>query len=275
MKRLVHLLGMGFIVACGAVGTSEAGFFEGRIVPHFTSPSLRGYVAGSGGYDNVHSARYSIFGSDSVASIQWGSGGFSQANFFANQNVSTPGNTTFTFGTLTFFNGTSSLESLIFGATLVLEFIPTGSTQVVDTLYLGLGIGTTLNGRGAREDSDYISISGLDRSAFVAEGLGATFILSGHISENGAPNSISLFSVDNPDLVPTDIELDPDSITRLDPNDPTQLETLNFPGSGIGRLVGFTGATPIPEPSTLALLAIGALTAVTSGRFRGRRKPAA
>ena len=260
MKRHFQVLSVGLIAVLVASNTLEAGFFEGHIVPHFQNPSLQGYVAGSGFYNNTSSARYSIFGSDTVASIQWGSAGFSQANFFANQNVSTPSDTVFELGRLTFANGTSSLESLIFGATLVLDFIPTGSSQSVDTLYLSLGIGTTLNGVSPRADADYISLAVLDRAAFVQEGLGATFIVYGSI-------------VGDPYFLPSGIEIDPDSITRFDPNDPTQLETLNFPGSGIGNLVGFTGTNPavVPEPSSFALLAMVGLACVAFGSCRRRR----
>ena len=174
MFKPMHFLASAALSIAAACGTAQAGFFTGSINAHFANPVLAGSVYGEGSYNNTSSARYSFHGSGTSAAVNWGTNssgpGSSTLVFSPNQNVATSDNTEFSFGTVSFYNGTSTLESLIFGIDLILDFIPSGGGPAVDTLTLHVGIGTTFNGGDANANAYFISIPGLSNSFFSYEG---------------------------------------------------------------------------------------------------------
>lgn len=272
MTKLVRTFALALLSTAMACGTAHAGFFEGAINAHFENPTLQGAVYSPGGavvksFDNTSSARYSIYGGGSTATVNWGTNaggpGTSTLNFFGNQAVSVAGDTTFQFGTFTFYNGTSTLESLIFGIDLVLDFIPTGSSLAVDTLRMHIGIGTSENTGDAHANADYIGIPGVGNSFFVFEGAGGTSNLNGKIV--GDPYfSPESFSIVNNFIV----YVGPSGFSP--PYDPADYLTFTAPDF-VG---GFVGPTPsaTPEPGSLALLMTGVCSVIGVRTVRRKRK---
>jgi len=84
----------------------------------------------------------------------------------------------FTIGTFTFTNGTSNLDSLIFGATLTFIDAQTHAVLGSDVV----SIDTTRNTGNAVQNADYITLSGLAGQSFnVEEGFTATAGVTGVI----------------------------------------------------------------------------------------------
>ena len=257
MFKPMHFLASAALSIAAACGTAQAGFFTGSINAHFANPVLAGSVYGEGSYNNTSSARYSFHGSGTSAAVNWGTNssgpGSSTLVFSPNQNVPTSDNTEFSFGTVSFYNGTSTLESLIFGIDLILDFIPSGGGPAVDTLTLHVGIGTTFNGGDANANADFISIPGISHSFFAYEGLGASAIVNGRIVGDPyfVPDSFTVLEnftlYTGPDPLPPDYEYNPDDYTFYD--------SPGFSG-------GFTGPapSPVPEPTSLALFMSGAFS---------------
>lgn len=172
--------------------------------------------------------------------LQWGSDAsvdpsesFSELIFFGAQipsNIHQP----FEAGVITYLNGTSNLNSLIFGASLSLY-----DNSVSPENYLGTDtviITTTSNiGAALAQDADYINICGngsnicgssIEAYEDSQGGTGVTAVLQGQI-------------VGDPQLQFTDVTVSPD-----------QLAT--------GGLVGAEAAAGvIPEPSTWAMIMLG------------------
>lgn len=289
MTKLVRTFALALLSTAMACGTAHASFFQGSINARFENPVLQGSIYSPGGavtqsFDNTSSARYTIYSSATSATVNWGTNaggpGSSTLNFFGNQDVTANGNEEFQFGTVTYYNGTSTLESLIFGIDLVLDFIPTGSTLSVETLRLHVGIGTTENTGDANANADYISIPGIDRAFFTFEGLGATAYVNGTIVEPSV--TVSSFS---PSIQGAgDPYLNPQSFTVLDqftlytgpatyePYNPDDYTTFNSPGFA----GGFTGPIPsaTPEPGSLALLLTGVCAVIGARSFRRSKKQA-
>jgi len=128
----------------------------------------------------------------------------------------------FTIGTLTYTNGTSNTDSLIFGATLTfVDSANPGTPLGSDTVQ----INTTANSGDATQNADYILFSGLAGQSFnVIEGATATAGLNGFI----------------------------DALTL------TSLTLLSSPSTGF---IGNSPPIPftVPEPASLAILGFSVL----------------
>jgi hypothetical protein len=132
-----------------------------------------------------------------------------------------PANTAnpFTIGTLTYTNGTSNLDSLIFGATLTFVDSANPGTPLGSDF---VEIVTTSNTGNATQNADYITFSGLAGQSFnVIEGTTATAGLIGFI----------------------------DALTL------TSLTLLSHPSTGF---IGNSPSIPLtaPEPASLTLLGL-------------------
>jgi hypothetical protein len=254
MINLVRVFGLTVVSMAVACGTAQAGFFVGSIDARFENPVLTGAVIQPNGivyqnFDNTSSAVYSAYEDGPTAVFTWGSNagapGMSILTFFPNQSVAVADNVEFQLGTVTFYNGTSTLESLVFGADLVLDFIPAGGGPAVDTLTIPVGIGTTVNVGDAAGNADFVGIPGIANVFFTYEGFGATALVNGMIVGDPYFSLESFTVVDNFILYTGPPEYGP-----YDPNNFTTYDSPGFAG-------GFTGPTPTPEPSSIVLLVTG------------------
>jgi len=247
------------VIWCGSI---QAGFFEGSISASIQNPVFNGSFG-----NNTSTAVYSISGS----SIRWGSNagsgpGMSIFHFFPNQSISAFSDDPISLGTVTFFNGTSELNSLIYGFDLVLDFIPAGGSPDVTTLVRRVGIGTTFNtGVTPSGDADYLSIEGLANSFWVWESIGATASLSGAIVGNPHFELHEVIPV-----AEFTVFTDPDP-TRTDPYvyDPNDFTTI----AG-AHPFGFSAPAPaaVPEPASLTLVGLGAIGCFFGRAVRRRRQ---
>jgi hypothetical protein len=150
----------------------------------------------------------------------------------------------FLLGLLLFANGSSELDTLIFGADLTINVAGTDEQgNPVDPLLLGIGIGTTLNRAGpgwGAFNADFITLTGLGPQ------------VSLHANE-GALVIANLFAkiVGDPVVEVIRLELPPGQ------------EDNGFIGDGEAA------PAPIPEPASLALMGVGLL-----GLGLARRRPA-
>lgn len=211
--------------------------------------------------DNAGTAAFSIVNSkdptlggtppqqSTGSKLQWGSGGgvdasqsFSELIFFGGQvpsDVTQP----FQAGVLTFLNGTSDLNSLIFAADLSLY-----DNSVSASSYLGTDhviITTTSNiGAALSQDADYINICGngsticntsIEAYEDSQQGTGVTFDLTAQI-------------VGDPQLEFTAVALAPVQTNLLDPTSPRGFT---------GEVGSQAGAGSVPEPSTWAMMMLG------------------
>lgn len=243
---------------------SQATVASGTIIGIFSNPILAGQlvndpaVGTSVAADNTGTAVYSINSANSGSSLTWGNDpgttGFttySELQFFGNQ-IPSNSHSSFSVGTITFNNGTSSLTSIIFGATLSFY-----DNTVSSATYLGSDnviITTTSNVVGTLAgDADYINICGNGSN------ICATSIEAFESSEGGTGLTVNLTGtvVGDPTLQLTSV--------ALAPGQPSTAGTLgNEPA---------LGAT-VPEPSVASLLMAGlalALAGRLAALFKRRR----
>jgi hypothetical protein len=220
------------------------------VVGVFSDPQLTGSLVALDGtnqfMDNTSTAFYSIVNSTTPAlpgatqqstgsALTWGANPGSSTIVFTGKTVPSDPYQTFDLGTITFNNGTSDLNSLIFGAKLTLYATPNGTISssqpngdstlsIVTTANLGLG-GTE------QHDADFVTLSGIANQSFnVLEGAGATAELYGKF-------------VDDPTIVLTSIVLNPgqDNVAFIGNGQPVPVpETSSLlVGAGIFGLIGF------------------------------------
>ena len=269
-RRQAHsiLLAAGLAVL-GSGGLLANGLpVNGTILGIFSNPVLQGNIANSPSlgqlqfYDNSSTATVSINNSTNPAvggtplqqttgsSLVWGSaadggsGTFSILNFFGGQ-VPADVNQPFQLGTITFFNGTSDLTSLIFGATLsfydnvVSPETFLGSDQVIITTTSNI----TLDASG---DADYLNICGNSSN------ICSSSIKAVESTQGGSGYTANLFGA---------IVGDPVLYLNAVTSAPGQSTTTN--GSiGVDPALG-----TVPEPGTL-LLVPGSLAALAWLRRR-------
>jgi hypothetical protein len=180
--------------------------YSGTIVGLFSNPVTAGNYIPIGGEDttpytlafedDTGTAVYTGFGTDSIT---WGTytgvpDPFSQVTFVGNSFTNVAPGQLFDLGTFTFSNGTSELDSLIFGATLTLSV--TGGATITPEV-TQIGIETTANGNPtAEQDADFLAFSQFPQTFQVLEGDTAHAELYGMI-------------VGDPGVVATTIVLDP------------------------------------------------------------------
>jgi hypothetical protein len=216
-------------------------FYSGQFVATWSNPVISGTIidAATGApspLDNSATAACSVSGCPlgvgftlGSTTLAWGiSPQSSTLNFDGHFFVNVAQGAVFDMGRITYFNGTSQLDSLIFGATLNLTFVPCGfcgNAPSVDPLHLSIPIVTTSNTGTDLQNADWVGPFGTPAplSFNVLEGFSADAELYGMIV--GDPQFQPLFLV------------------TTDPN--------AFIGNG--RPVG------IPEPASLSLVLPGLL----------------
>jgi hypothetical protein len=268
MRRSNWLLTRGLMTSLVCAGvflagnSAQAGQTGSVIVAAFSDPVLSGNLLPLPGnpsyFDNTSTAFDFINNSTDTtlggtpllqqtgSQLVWGnSPGFSSLTFFGRPIPADP-SVPFDLGFLAFGNGTSQLNSLIFGATITFYLAPPNSTLAPGTESIGsstINIVTTANlGVAGSEahDADFISLSGLAGQTYnVYEGAAAGAELYGYI-------------VGDPVLHLTGFVLAPGQ-------------------SGNGFIGNGQPAVSTPEPSTLALAGISTLCSLAVAQRRRRK----
>jgi hypothetical protein len=139
----------------------------------------------------------------------------------------------FQLGTLTYTNGTSYLDSLIFGSTLTLSGSLVGTDEVIIPFTIQLGIETTTNSGTAEQNADFL---------FFSNQLGTVSPVSFNVYEGQTASAIVWGRlVGDPVLLATGLTLSPGSA-----------------GSGF-IASGAIPAAGVPAPSALVLMLTGLL----------------
>lgn len=158
--------------------SSADALYSGNVTGFFSAPVSMGDVVlingSSGFFDNSATAVTSGFPSTFVT---WGANpGFSQLIFLGDAFTNVAPDQIFHMGTIIYTNGTSALDTLIFGAKLHLL------TGVTSEHISNLSFVTTQNtGRGAARDSDFIGFSDFGSTFNVYEGQTSSIELFGSI----------------------------------------------------------------------------------------------
>jgi hypothetical protein len=133
--------------------------------------------------DNSSTAVYSItsVGGGTSNELQWGSpvADDSRMTFTGKTYTNEPVNQTFDLGTLTYFNGSTDINSSIFGAYLSFS-VGNGITPASTAL----NIATTVNDGTAAQNADFIGFSGLSQTFNVLENATASVDIYGYINNN-------------------------------------------------------------------------------------------
>jgi hypothetical protein len=238
------------IALLGASAAHASTITGEQIIATFSNPIFAGSVAndpvaGASTYmDNTSTAVYNINNGTTSSNMNWGSysgnaSGFlpdSVLVFVGNTIPSTASTTAFSVGSLTYLNGTSDLDTLLFGATInfYAGSVSTGNFLGSDTMVF-----TTTNnifgvpGGLANGDDDYVNICGTFSS------ICGTSIEAVESSEGGTGVVVNLMGT----IV----------------GDPTlNLSSVSLAGGQNSTTNGFLGADPAigantPEPGALTL----------------------
>jgi len=210
--------------------------------------------------DNTGTAVYTI-GNDvgTNNSLTWGSPGASELIFFST-GVSVPADqTNFAVGSLFFFNGTSDLDTLIFGATLTFyDQSASDPSDLTSLAAFNVIITTTSNQYGSvtdpttdelNTDADYVNICGV-QSGICQESLEAY--------EFGEGGSAGYLNLELYGTVVGDPQL--------------SLSTPAIVG-GSGIIGGEAPLAATPEPSGLALLSVALVGGIGLAKRRTLRRP--
>lgn len=191
--------------------------YSGTVTGNFTDEQLVGQLILTNDqyvdFSNASTAVYSNGGS----TLNWGSGIQSSLTFVGASYANVLPDEVFKLGTLTYFNGSSPGNTVLFGATLRLQ-AGAGIDDIIEPLHFF----STLNNFSSKErDSDFITFT--------------TFPVSFNVLE-GATASVDLFGsiVGDPQFTLNDLELHSGG---------------GFLGHGIG--------SPTPEPASWALMLLG------------------
>jgi hypothetical protein len=217
-----------------------AGPVTGSVTASFSNPVLTGNIRNPDGtttfYDNSATAVDSLSGPIAT----WGTNpGTSFLIFSPNTAVNVASGQSFLLGTIDFGNGTSALDTLIFGVDLTLGVNATTGGPV-DPLVAHLAISTSSNsGTDPYFDADSITISGL-------QGITTLNAFEGAVVKGQLFGRI----VGDPSLELTELTLAPDQ-------------------QGNGFVNGGPIASAAPEPS--GFLIFGSLALFGVGCFRRKR----
>jgi hypothetical protein len=259
-KHFVGLLVLTLLAWFGGATTAHADVLGATVSATFTDPVLVGNVANDPApgeltfVDNSTTATYSGVGTNSIS---WGTGPdlgipageqFSQLTFMGASNINLSSSTPQTIGTISYLNGTSDLDSLIFGVTINF-YAANGSTylgsdNVIITTTENQYSGTGLTPQQLQTDADYINICG-NSSNICGESLE-----SYEDSETGQLSPVV-----------ANLQADLDfNLTGI---------TVQNSSSNLGTVGNLPALAQVPEPSALVLT----LTALGGcvGLFRRRR----
>jgi hypothetical protein len=139
MRQIVAISLFGAVALLATTGAQAGGPFSGNFVAAWSDPVLSGNIIDAATgipafMDNSATAACSITGCPSSATftpgpttLAWGANSASSTlNFDGHFFTDVGEGDTFDMGTITYFNGTSALNTLIFGATLNLTYMPFG-----------------------------------------------------------------------------------------------------------------------------------------------------
>ena len=259
----------GFALIGGiAIWSAPASAVE--LIGTFSNFVYSGVIANGGGaYDNSATAPATTFTTSTTTntghtynSLEWGTNSgvtaagsdYSYLRFdgttipLGDQNQDIPR----ILGTITFLNGTSALNSIIFGATLTFKLngVTLGSDQVQITTTSNSFSGLGLTPDQLRTDADYINICGAS-SNICSTGISAYEDTEGGISHNG-PLSVALYGT-----------------YKYDPSiDLTGATYVSGDGTVDTRIAG-----GVPEVSTWAMLLLG-FAGIGFMAYRQKSKPA-
>jgi hypothetical protein len=272
LTHSIRVLTLALLALWQAAPTAQAGSVT--IVAVFSNPVLMGGIlndpsVGVTTYsDNTVSAATGAVSSTtdpvcaSSSGLCWGTNTpsgpdtYSELSF-AGATVSSIPSGQFQIGTITFLNGTSALNTLIFGATLSFyenSVSPSnllGSDNVVISTTSNQYSGTGLTQAELATDADYINICGNNSN------ICASSIEAYEDSEGGTGVVVDLYGtiVGDPSLTLTNVALDPSTNTTT------------------GGVIGNEAALgEVPEPSTLALMSAGLVLGIVLARRRALRR---